>query len=409
MRIISIFLIASFGLALKADFCPLHTRAVDAAYDLDLESYMELRPKQKMEYAHAIAEALHNGKITRENIIERANQQLCYDVARAYYLMYEQIVDLKTDNIAFPIRTLIQHNRLQRIVTEHGELDLSYLHIADTDGIEDIPDIHKVRSINLSHNEISLIGPNKFKGLGSLKHLDLSFNNISIIRPSTFRHLPNLETLSLSHNFIVDLNRDGFLGLPALTELYLAYNKIKWIGMEAFEGLNHLKNLDLSNNQLRIFVPGVLKPLRHVKSLNLSHNNFNMIHGQVLYPLRHLEHLDLSNNRLTRITGETLYGLKKLHTLNLRNNQITVLDINKPNTLPNLNTIILGNNPIKNQRVAALQKQLNGPSRTVKILAANPAPSPKDTTPATLKEPHQRLDHTAPKPLRIDPEQRTAA
>jgi len=393
MRMIPILFITCGMFILQAEEVNIDRSLIETACTLDQDTYVELHPKQKTEYAHNLAHALHNGHVTREQVMTRANKSLCHDVSRSCYLLHGSMVDLDAGTVAFPLRTLLQHNRLNRTVNERGELDLSNLHIADFDGIEEVPNIHAVRSLNLSHNEISLLHPNNFKALTALQHLDLSFNKISIIRPNTLKNLTQLRTLNLSHNYMTHLDRDGFRGLTTLKKLSLSCNRLEWLGLDAFHSLENLTKLDLSNNKLQLISPGILKPLTNLTSLNISHNNFTIIHSHTLYPLRHLEYLDASNNRITRITDDTLYGLKHLQTINLKNNHIAIVDLTIPHALPNLHTIILGNNPIKNQRLAALQKQLPN----AKILKNNPKPSSLHIMPATVPTLSQPSTHTTPK------------
>lgn len=394
---ISVVFIALSAITLKAE-SEINLSLIDAACALDQDTYVELHPQQKTEYAQNIAHALHNGHIKPENIKTCANQSLCHDVGRQYYLLHGTIIDLETGPVSFSIRTLLTHNRIGRTVNERGELDLSGLHIGDLDGIEEIPHFNVVRSLNLSHNAISLLHPDSLKVLSHIEHLDLSFNKISMLRPNTLQHLTHLHTLNMSHNYMTHLDRDGFRGLTKLTKLSLACNKLEWIGLNAFHSLENLKKLDLSNNKLQLISPGILKSLTHLTSLKLNHNSFTIIHSHTLYPLHHLENLDLSNNRITRITGDTLYGLKNLQTINLKNNHIIFVDLSIPHSLPHLHTIILGNNPIKTQRLVALQQQLPN----AKILKNNPKPSSLHIMPATVQGLSQPSTHTTPMHHRID-------
>lgn len=391
MRMILVIGMLSATLALQAqnvESCDL--AAIEAAYSFDDETYAELSPCQKAEYAQKFALAIHNGHLKHDDVKRKANKYLCHDISRHCYLKHGSIIDLDAGTVSFPLRTLIHHNRLNRKVNSKGELDLSNLHIADFDGIEELPNIKSVRSLNLSHNNISLLHPENFKSLSHLEHLDLSFNKISMLRPNTFKYLTHTKTLDLSHNNMIHLDRDSFLAMGNLKRLSLGCNRIEWLGLDAFNGLSKLEQLDMCNNKLQIISPGILKHLTHLKSLKLNHNNFTVIHAHALYHLHRLKYLDLSNNRITRITGDTLYGLKYLKTINLKNNHLAIVDLAIPHALPNLHTIILGNNPITNQRLAALQKQVPN----AKILKNNPQPSSLHIMPATVQGLPQPLART---------------
>ncbi len=373
MRISLIVLIACTLTSLNAalEFTSLHMPLIKTAYSFDEEAYTELHPKQKEEYEEIIARALHLGKITPQDIIDHASPSLRYGVARCYYLLYGRVLDLQNDKISFPLRILIKHDRLGRAISENGELDLSYLHIADLDGIEEIPSIKSVHSLNLSHNEISLLHINNFNALSHLKNLDLSFNHLSSIKAKTFSHLTHLHTLNLSHNVMPHFDKNSCFNLHALEELNISYNKLEWLGFGAFNDLHHLKNLDISNNVLPTINVDVFDPLTHLIKLNLSHNKLTLLpakkksgtknraHAQnVFHALHHLEHLDLSNNKLTIITSETLHGLEQLQMLNLRNNQLHAITIMDKQITPHLKIINVSNNH-RNMHVSVFTERKN--------------------------------------------------
>lgn len=377
-RMVVIALCSAFSLnALDIDH--QSAKLLDTAYTLSQETYLDLKPREKFDYAQALSLAIHDGQKSEKEIIDLVNPSLRYDTARCYYLLYGKIIDLDTVKIAFPLRTLIQHHRLERTVTPDGNLDLSNLHIADLDGIDEIPNISSVRSLNLSHNEISLLHPSNFKALNQIKSLDLSFNKLATMKPKIFEPLSNLHELSLKHNHITNFDHDTFFGLTKLKKLDASHNILEWLGIDAFNSLSHLQSLNLSNNHLQLISPRVLDPLTHVKTFNISHNNFKLIHDHILNPMKQLEHLDMSNNQLTRVTDDTLHGLKKLKFLNLGNNKLIILDMkvaqtasdlkeNVAITVPQLKAIVLGNNPIKTQRLTALRKEMPH----VKILKNDP-------------------------------------
>lgn len=344
---------------------------IENACTLDEDAYGQLPSCKRSEYCKTIAAELNAGTLKPHDIINKANCSLRCDVARCCYLSYGKQIDLNTETIAFPLRILIEHKRLDRAVSPQGELDLSYLHLADLDGIDQIPNITSVRVLNLSHNEISLLHPDNFKVLPQLTKLDLSFNRLSSLRQRIFKHLPLLHDLHLNHNHITHLDKDTFIALTRLQELDISHNKIQWIGIGALNDLNHLQRVNLSNNRLRLISPRVLNPLSDVRTFNISHNKFTLIHSQVLHPLRKLEHLDASNNNIRQLTDDVLYGLKKLEVLNLRNNKIAMIHFDTPHILPNLSTIILGNNPITNKHLTLLRSHLP----KIKILKNDPQSS----------------------------------
>lgn len=296
---------------------------------------------------------------------------------------------------AFSIRTLINENRLNRSVNAKGELDLSHLHIADLDGIDEIPNISSVRTLNLSHNELSFLSRDSFKAFKSLRNLDLSFNHIGSLRYENFNNLIHLHKLNLSHNRLKNLNQHTFSKLTRLHKLNLSHNILEWIGARTFHNVSNLKILNLAGNRLMLISELVLDPLTQLRRLNISNNKFSFIHKHALHALHDLEDLDIRCNTLRGITDFTLQGLQNLKVLNLSHNKLTHVDIRMPEKFPNLRMIILDDNPtLKDARVSRLRKYLPG----VKILKTDAQPCSKKRSHTKAVKQKERSTRTRPKP-----------
>lgn len=112
------------------------------------------------------------------------------------------------------------------------------------DSLKEFPDLSRymIRSLNLSHNQLDTIIPERLP-LG-LERLDLSHNRIEglwYVKPYSF---PTLRVLNLSHNRLegsLIMHRSSFF---SLTEVDLSHNRL-----EGFIG-PRLRKLVLAHNRL---------------------------------------------------------------------------------------------------------------------------------------------------------------
>lgn len=121
---------------------------------------------------------------------------------------------------------------VQKKVSQHGQLNLSYEKLTDISLIASIKDI---KALELRENQLEDISA--LAGLETLHKLDLAGNMLSDI--SALAELNRLTTLNLSENFIADLA--PLKGLVALKTLYLHENSIT--DYSSLRGLAHLAEL----------------------------------------------------------------------------------------------------------------------------------------------------------------------
>ena len=158
----------------------------------------------------------------------------------------------------------------------------------------------RVRSLNLSNNNLSGHLPPELLRLTSLRSLDLRWNSLSGQLPD-FSKLKRVKELLLTDN--------QFIGeIP------------EWIG-----NIRRLERLDLSHNQFVGVIPKELGALDKLQALALHHNNLEGTLPAELGGLESLRRLILNNNELTGSIPEELKELKSLRHLNLSNNRITGL------------------------------------------------------------------------------------
>uniref|UniRef100_A0AAZ3S5N0 Uncharacterized protein n=1 Tax=Oncorhynchus tshawytscha TaxID=74940 RepID=A0AAZ3S5N0_ONCTS len=110
----------------------------------------------------------------------------------------------------------------------------------------------KVRSLDLSINNIVMIKTFDFKDLSALQSLNTSCNRMSHVDDGAFSDLVVLQELNLANNRLNTLSDHLFQGLGNLSVLRLDYNHIKIISSSTFQNLSSLNVLNLTGNQLNV-------------------------------------------------------------------------------------------------------------------------------------------------------------
>ncbi|XP_034899786.1 receptor-like protein Cf-9 homolog [Populus alba] len=260
-------------------------------------------------------------------------------------------------------------------LTELVSLDFSfnnYLNLEPFSFDKLVRNLTKLRELDLSSVNMSLVAPNSLTNLSSsLSYLSLLDCGLQGKFPGNIFHLPNLESLYLSYNegltgsfpssnlsnvlslldlsntiISVHLENDLISNLKSLEYMSLRNCNIIRSDLALLANLTRLVYLDLSSNNLNGEIPSSLGNLVHLSYLILYSNNFM---GQVpdsLGNLVNLSYLDLSNNQLggplhsqlnnlSNLVGLSLYGnlfngtipsflfaLPSLYFLDLHNNNL---------------------------------------------------------------------------------------
>ncbi|RWS12680.1 chaoptin-like protein [Dinothrombium tinctorium] len=212
--------------------------------------------------------------------------------------------------------------------------------------------LHALRVLDLSFNQIRALDSNIFKGLKNLTYLTLEGNELKETPMSSLSSLTALQELNLGSNYINELStafpsalknlkrlnltnnqvhvvKSGvFAPLSSLETLQLAYNKLRELSALAMDGLFNLKTLDLSHNFFETIPIESVADLSNLTTLLMGSNNIQVLEEHTFNSanLLHLEHLDLSRNRLATFTGEPFIGLNGLRQLNLAFNALSKLD-----------------------------------------------------------------------------------
>ncbi|XP_036388070.1 opticin [Megalops cyprinoides] len=169
----------------------------------------------------------------------------------------------------------------------------------DDSDIDQIPPLPKETTYFYARfNKIKHITARDFVNMNKLKRIDLTGNQISLIDQDAFRSLPELEDLLLPDNQL-----QGLPELPAtLRHIDAKNNQLKSTGVhqDAFKDMTKLEYLYLSHNQLD-YVPTPLP--ESLRVLHLQYNNIQSLHEDTFcnhlnpnYLRRPLEDIRLDGN-----------------------------------------------------------------------------------------------------------------
>ena len=280
-------------------------------------------------------------------------------------------------------------------------LDLSHNFLVTLDDATTLGDLHLLRSLDLSFNDLVNVSSdalcaqrrllrlsladNHLDGeqlttislLTALKELDLSGNVISTIDTNVFDNLTHLRTLNLNQNAITFVTvRHIIATLPQLETLRLDGNQLQSLSIE---GNSSLQYLSLSHNQLSVCPD--LSTLPNLTYLDLSHNRITVIDSASFNMLTQLRWLSIASNAVTNIgigafcncsqleelhltlldnlmhiNNETFTGLTALLTLNVSHNKnLRYIHAEALTCLMSLQTLDLSYNALSSLHKSTLQ------------------------------------------------------
>ena len=112
----------------------------------------------------------------------------------------------------------IQQNGMPQV--RGGILNLARKNLTDLTGLQNIPNINQVISLDLSENQLQTLSDNIFNGLQNLQYLYLTNNQLQTLPANIFNGLHKLRLLSLGFNQLQTLPDNVFNDLDQLTVLY---------------------------------------------------------------------------------------------------------------------------------------------------------------------------------------------
>lgn len=236
-------------------------------------------------------------------------------------------------------------------------LDLSYNNIDDFSFIDGLD---KLKSINLSHNEITDIDF-LYQSRHSIESLDLSDNKI--VSLSSLKYFSAITYLDLSNNLISDIDfiselttlkslflngnkvgsfTDKLANLYCLEELGIGYCGLSFTSIKSLNYLDNLKYIDISDTNTKL---DDIKSYTNIESLIMKDCYLNKDDLSKLNNFVNLKMLDISNNGLEMpdIEGKLNASiLNKIESLALGGNEFDQIP-NFVRELPKLTTLDLTN------------------------------------------------------------------
>ncbi|XP_022117604.2 carboxypeptidase N subunit 2 [Pieris rapae] len=223
-------------------------------------------------------------------------------------------------------------------------------------GLRNLPDnfnvFENLIELDISHNPLVNVFTKLLAPLDKLEYLNMGYSNLSIVGPDTFSHMTSMKRLVLSGNDLLSLEAGLFGNLTQLTTLELEFCGLKRpLNANAFfknltytdlreiklggnpliipevgplfpKALSQVTVLDLSNSNITSLNPDAFKNTENITDLNLAGNKISSAEGDLAFLeiLHHLEKIDLSNNNLTTIEPDVFAHNPKLHSLKLIGN-----------------------------------------------------------------------------------------
>ena len=163
--------------------------------------------------------------------------------------------------------------------------DMDRLHLSN-DGISHIGFLKAstltVREVLLEHNLLNVFDLSAYHGLSKTEILGLKNSSLTkLLRSSTLTTMSNLRSLDLSHNSLTVLHENTFAGIDTLERLYLQHNQFTTLPEELLGLVTGLEYMDLTGVPLGCDCR--LEWLRHVV---MDDNNTIVTGATCSYPTK---------------------------------------------------------------------------------------------------------------------------
>jgi len=186
------------------------------------------------------------------------------------------------------------------------------------------------------------------RGLNDLFTLIITNCQVETLEVGAFNGFKELKSLGLSHNNISEIIPRTFEDMSSLYHLYLADNIIEYLEVGVFCGLDNLVHINLGGNLLQNLHPDLFLVLYNLQRLILIDNPDLQIPTEHHFINSHsLSRLDISGCNVYSVSVETFANLSALETLSLSSNNLTSIDINILKALKQLSYLYLDYNPLQ--------------------------------------------------------------
>ncbi|KAI2792143.1 hypothetical protein POX_b02179 [Penicillium oxalicum] len=236
-----------------------------------------------------------------------------------------------------------------------------------------IRQIHQLRALNLSNNDLTLENIGIIMEISSLTDLKLAGNKLDGAFPPAIGQLRQLESLDLRNNALTRLPNE-ISELANLKVMDVSENQLPSLPFDALCNLP-IKTLNAQKNQLNgTLIPSAVDQLRDLQTLNVASNSLDLLAGndQLLLPnlhtlvvsvnrIKRLPHLSgwqslstlaAGDNRLDRIP-DGFVDLKSIKTVDFSGNHITRVD-EKIGLLESLSNFSISNNPLRERKLLSM-------------------------------------------------------
>lgn len=221
-------------------------------------------------------------------------------VGSIFNIVTLQMIDLSQNQLIN-----FDFDQLQNI-TQLTKIDLS----TNLIGLIQKLDAISIDEINLSNNKIQLIPK-----MGNVSVFNISRNYIQAIESNILNK--TIKSLDISHNNVTVLNANAFENMTKLEYLDFDHNNLNSLPIDIFAQTIQLRHLDLSFNHINQIPFGLFNNLYGLTYLDLSENNM-MFDFHTLITLKSLNVLKFQNNRITNFdASELLTHFKDLKVVTL--------------------------------------------------------------------------------------------
>ncbi|KAF5813032.1 putative protein kinase RLK-Pelle-LRR-VII-2 family [Helianthus annuus] len=227
----------------------------------------------------------------------------------------ENVIGLMASNLG--LSGSIPDNTIGKL-TKLQSLDLSSNQITDLPS--DFWSLGLLKSLNLSHNNISMNLPSNIGNFGSLERLDLSFNSFYGSLPDSIGSISSLQVVNLGRNRFDSTVPLGITSCHLLTSVDFSMNNFSGVLPDGFgSSFPNLKRLNLAGNEI-IGKGSDFVKLESLTYLNVSENLFQ---GSVVEIFQEpLEVVDLSGNHFEGHISQLNFGSRLVY-LDLSDNEIS--------------------------------------------------------------------------------------
>lgn len=230
-------------------------------------------------------------------------------------------------------------------------LNLSHNHHLALIPVTVFHSLTRLQKLDISFTSIKVLSPELFFKTSSLTHLFIQNNGITELPETMFQSLSNLITLDLSENQIANIRIGSFMGLTSIRYVNLSKNKLSSFKGEYFitkrSNGTPLEEIDMSNNQISYLFPSTFKVHPGIKVIKVSNNKFNFFPSELIAGLSRLQEVDLSKNSLKSLEEFDFAGLPRLRKLNLADNQIETISETTFHNSTQLQNVNLANNNLE--------------------------------------------------------------